>query len=583
MQSQGWMQEMVVARGTRAGAFLAVMGRQTDRVVSLLQYQTRNGSRLDLPANEPWVNKLCWAFVILGIVIRLVRYLVVYPIWHDEAFLAVNFLDRGFLDLLRPLDYEQVAPVGYLWIELLAVRLLGFHELSLRLFATICGLASVLVFRHFAGRILRGVPLVLAVAVFAVSFYPIRHSAEIKPYASDLLAALLFLTPAVEWWRCPQQSRWLWGLAAISPWLLVVSYPAVLVATAVALALFPEAIRSDRSLVRLAFITYTAVVAASFVAIYFSFTSVQSGALLAYYRHGWWRDSFPPLSQPWKIPCWLLWVHTGRTMAYPIGENAGGSTATFLAVLLGGFILWRAKQATLFRLIILPFGMGLLVACLGRYPYGGPPRVTQYLAPSIIVLAAIGGSLILGLASTSRRTRHSLGVTLTLLAVIGLVLSGRDLICPYREKGDLTTHDFARWFWRKNAREADLLCVKTDLGFSFQPDLWKFGMSAVYLCNQRMFSPPRATKDRLTDPAPASSRRPVRLVFFDAVPQGDRGFDAWMDKLRRSYDVGTVREFVVSSGKPDEMWLRDRYLVIELKPGGSQRSVARSSSGEPLR
>ena len=41
----------------------------------------------------------------LGLLVRLVRYLVVYPIWHDEAFLAVNFLDRGYRDLLRPLDY----------------------------------------------------------------------------------------------------------------------------------------------------------------------------------------------------------------------------------------------------------------------------------------------------------------------------------------------------------------------------------------------------------------------------------------------------------------------------------------------
>ena len=45
---------------------------------------------------------------------------------------------------------------------------------------------------------------------FAVSFYPIRHGAEIKPYACDLLAALVLLALAVEWMRSPESSRWWW-------------------------------------------------------------------------------------------------------------------------------------------------------------------------------------------------------------------------------------------------------------------------------------------------------------------------------------------------------------------------------------
>src|SRR5262245_43659607 len=79
-----------------------------------------------------WIARATWGFVILGLLVRLVRFLVVYPIWHDEAFVAVNFLDRGYLDLLRPLDYSQVSPVLFLWIELFLARQLGFSEWSLR-------------------------------------------------------------------------------------------------------------------------------------------------------------------------------------------------------------------------------------------------------------------------------------------------------------------------------------------------------------------------------------------------------------------------------------------------------------------
>jgi hypothetical protein len=70
-----------------------------------------------------WLERATWAFVALGLLVRMVRYLVVYPIWHDEAFLAVNFLDRGYRDLLRPLEYAQVSPILFLWIELTVVCL----------------------------------------------------------------------------------------------------------------------------------------------------------------------------------------------------------------------------------------------------------------------------------------------------------------------------------------------------------------------------------------------------------------------------------------------------------------------------
>ncbi len=116
------------------------------------------------------IARMTLAFVGLGLLIRLVRFLVVYPIWHDEAFVAVNFLNRGYLDLLRPLDYYQACPILFLWIELTAVRLFGFSESALRLFPFICGLASVLLFRHVAARLFRGIPLLLAVACLCDRF-----------------------------------------------------------------------------------------------------------------------------------------------------------------------------------------------------------------------------------------------------------------------------------------------------------------------------------------------------------------------------------------------------------------------------
>ena len=132
---------------------------------------------------------LCMA----GCILRVVTFALNFPLWGDEAFVAVNLITRGYRDLLRPLDYGQICPLLFLWLELTAVKLFGFSEWSLRLIPTLCSVASVFLFAHMAGRVTRGPARLLAVAIFAVAYYPIRHGAEVKPYSTDLLAALILL------------------------------------------------------------------------------------------------------------------------------------------------------------------------------------------------------------------------------------------------------------------------------------------------------------------------------------------------------------------------------------------------------
>ena len=199
----------------------------------------------DSPAVDRWCRQACWGFVALGVVLRLSRYLLRFPLWGDECAMAANFLERSYLQLLQPLEYQQVAPPLFLWIELSLVKLLRFNEYSLRAFPFLCSMASLFLFRHVAARVARGLPLVLAVGVFSVAYYPLRHSAESKPYASDLFVALVILALAIEWWRRPEEHRWLWGLLVAAPVALALSHPAVFVAGGVSLALLPLVWKKD--------------------------------------------------------------------------------------------------------------------------------------------------------------------------------------------------------------------------------------------------------------------------------------------------------------------------------------------------
>ena len=115
------------------------------------------------------IRRVTWGFVGLGLAFGSGAYLLDFPLWWDEAFLAVNLLRRDFAGLLRPARLRPGLPAAVPLGGAGGVRILGFSEWSLRLFPLLCGLASVLAFRAVAAvRLLDGRAALVAVAVFAV-------------------------------------------------------------------------------------------------------------------------------------------------------------------------------------------------------------------------------------------------------------------------------------------------------------------------------------------------------------------------------------------------------------------------------
>ncbi len=530
---------------------------------------------LDGPLEAPgsntariWTIRITWAFVGLGFLVRLVRFWVCYPLYPDEAFVAVNFLNRDYAGLLKPLDYSQVAPPLFLWIELTAVRLFGFCEWTLRLWPMLCGLASVALFRFLAGRLLGGLPLLFSVALFATAAFPIRHSAEVKPYESDLLAALVLLSIAVAWWRSPQQNRYWWILALVAPILMALSHPAIFVAAGLSLALAPVVLASRKRSLFVAFAAYNLTLIAAFGGLYLRVTSAQSAAVRWAYRWGYWRTAFPPWDEPWKLPLWLIETHTGNMLAYPVGDRNGASTATFLFLVVGVAVLWRHGRRTSLWLLLSPFAMGLSAAILGQYPYGGATRITIYQAPSICILSGLGIAALIRRLSPPRQLRY-LVLSVSALAALGAFWAARDLLMPYRTREDAATRQFARWFWTEYGRDADVLCAAGDLGLDFLPKRRTPGACAVYACHRRIFSPDSAERKRenLELSSEAHTRdRPLRLVFVDEVPRDNPRCREWLAAMASRYEVGAPSMFTVHPGTP--ALDRERYVVVELMPKG---------------
>lgn len=524
------------------------------------------------------VNRWVWGFVALGVVVRLVRYLLKFPLWEDESFLSANLFDHGYAELAGALDYRQVAPVLFMWIQRAFVDLFGFNEYSLRAFSLISGLASVFLFRHLAIRLVAGWPLVLSVALFSVSYPLIRYACEAKPYGSDMLVGLIYLTLFVHWQRDAGRTRYLWALALFAPLSVGLSYPAVFVAGGVSLAVAGTLWSRQPGRGWIAWLAFNLAVAASFLAITQFVAQKQSANDLEFMR-SFWKGSFPPLSEPLQIPTWLLSVHTGEMLAYPLGSRRGGSILTFLGVVAALVVLYRARRFGLLTAFAVPLALNLLASALERYPYGGQTRLELFHASWFCLMAGLGWATLA--ARLVAKPNPDLGfvtpmwgekfrgpaLVACLMAVVGTGIMARDFLKPCKTQSDQRARDFARWFWFEMPHRGEVACVHTDLGQMFNAKLREdLTWTVSYLCNQRIYSPRHARQeppawDRVSKewPLTCALYMPHNMEFDEAK------YQAWRAEMLTRYDLAWSDRIPVTRYDPRESTLLGTDIIELLR------------------
>jgi hypothetical protein len=534
-------------------------------------------------------RQLLWALLAIGVLARAVRYFLRFPLWDDECFLLANLLDRGYADLTEPLNYWQICPIGFLWLELSLTKLLGFSEYVVRLPSFLCGIAGLFLFRHVAGRLLRGTALVLAVGVFAVAYPLIRYSAEAKPYGIDMFLGLVFLAMSVEWWIAVTRagataglsssaenhytlgahtagqassgtlrsfdgvagattdatgetpmapSRWLWALAALAPVAVFSSYPIVFVAGGTSLFVAYVLWRRRERRGWVAWVVYNVALLAAFAVVFVVSIEPQSEAALRSMRE-YWERGFPPLAHPLGMIAWFFKAHTGQLLAYPFGGDNAGSTLTFILCVVALISIVRRRQYTLLLLLLAPLGLTFVAAALGRYPYGGMVRFNIYMAPSICIMAGLGLAALVVPRRQTLPTQGRTGVVVAagVLAAVAVGTMVRDVARPAKTAVDMRYRDFARWFWFDMAQDGELVCLKSDLGKSFSPE-FQHGYSAMYLCNQRIYSPRHARNEKPRWER-ISAEWPLRCAQFKSsvYEYDDAGFARWLAEMKEKYSL----------------------------------------------
>lgn len=384
-------------------------------------------------------KRLAVAALALGLIVRFVRLAVNEPLWGDEAMLVRSLLDRNFAESIAPLDYVQLAPLGFLWLQTHCRDLFGTTDWVWRLIPFLAGSASLIAFARFSKRVVPRHAAWLATAIMASSLYLIRHSVEAKPYITDL-AWSLSLT--ILGWSIQQEPdsvrRWvLFGvIAAIGVWC---SFPCILVAGGVLVWLMPMSIfhRKTSLIPTACHIACGFAVLASFVGMYATFgrQQVVTAETAGYWQMSMWDVAYPPWQRPDQFAWWFLREHAGAMLAHPFGGKNFASLGTLLCVIVGLRVMWK-RNPRLLVLLVMPAVMGLIAACLRKYPYGGTARTMLYLAPAICLLTGAGvwEAIVRWLPRSGRRMAFIAAMSACLALMIGRL--ALQIAYPYKESGD---------------------------------------------------------------------------------------------------------------------------------------------------
>lgn len=370
----------------------------------------------------------------------LVRYLLAFPVWGDEAFVINNFPQAGYGDLVAPLPNGQVGPLLWWWLEKACYELGQGSIVVLRLPALVAGIVSTWLMLRFCLKALPQPSALLAFAIFCASYYPLRHAVEVKPYAIDLLWALIQLNLALDLIRADAHAKRKKAMALVAFSLIGVwmSYPSLFTSAGLALYFFCRA--PSRRPAFAASLLFGGVAAW----MVFSYALPHARAASWLTEMEMWKPAFPPLQHWWALPYWLIERHCGYMAAYPTGGRDFGSSASFLLMFVGAVGLVRAHQGRFLLLLMSPLLFNLIAATFQQYPYGGSIRVSIFLAPASCLLMGHGVATALG---KLRPNFASGGAVLVVVLLFGFATSGliRDVQQPYKTDGDVAAAEFADW------------------------------------------------------------------------------------------------------------------------------------------
>ncbi|KAA9339083.1 hypothetical protein F0P96_00135 [Hymenobacter busanensis] len=339
-------------------------------------------------AVSPLWNVLAWLAMLLGAVLRLYQWWAGGSFWVDELALVRNIADRPLPQLLfAPLDYAQVAPPLFLFLQKVCWWLFGDSDRALRVVPLLASLALLPLMLAVARRVLDARLVPLAVLTLAISYEYVALGGQAKQYAGEVAAALFITWLCLRLQQEQTSLRWKVGAALAGVVVPLFAPAAVLVLTGCGAVLLGLAMRHQSAVARRETAGIVTVWAfGSLVALLWAHAVISPNTQR--YLRWFWQEGF--LSPNAHLPAELLHLLTDRynkVFGWPRPHLWVWAT-----VLGAGVLSWRRHTVAL--VLLAPWFVAIGAALLQQYPM--QQRTMHYLLPSLTLcfFAGVEGLLV---------------------------------------------------------------------------------------------------------------------------------------------------------------------------------------------
>jgi hypothetical protein len=329
--------------------------------------------------------------VAAGIGLRVWQYGSHVSLWLDEAALARNIIDRSPRELMAPLSYGQVAPLGFLLLQKTIVATWSSSESALRALPFLCGIGSLSLFISIARSTLAGPSVVYAVLLFCLAQPFVYFSSQVKQYSSDVAASLaaILLGIIVSTGSLSRRSvLFVIAVGLLLPWI---STSGALVLAGVGLGIasiqFKEGRLAAGSVLSILILWGVSAIAAAVVSI--KMVSPEAREYLDWF----WRTAYAP-PRPWALVDWTWNTLTNVFASFGVEAfrtNGGFGYVwpqLFAATTLLGVVQLVRTNRHLARVLFLPIALAMATSMLRLYPLSG--RLLVFLVPILLFATAAG-------------------------------------------------------------------------------------------------------------------------------------------------------------------------------------------------
>jgi hypothetical protein len=347
---------------------------------------------LQLKFNPRQISIITWLIIIAGILLRVKVYLDNRSLFLDEANVALNIFDRSYARLLEPLDNNQFAPPGFLWLLKFCTSLMGYSEYVYRAVPLLSGIVSCILFyrllKYFTGNYV----LFYALCLFAAGNIFLLYTTAVKQYSTDIVIALLLilLSFKVEIIKMPSlRFVMVWSSAALlSMWF---SMPSIFLLTGIGAYYLYYVVREKSKTKFLVLALVILLWAAIFTCYYFF---ILSKGINSEYLQWFHKQYFIELS-PANAEGWMK---NGRLLTNILASCSGDTALAIgfnLLLLIVGFVYLLRAHTAKGILFLVP------VVCLyiasGLHQFTLLPRVVLFIMPLCLVVITAGLNVVLNI------------------------------------------------------------------------------------------------------------------------------------------------------------------------------------------